>query len=51
MAFGGTAPFIGTAIVGATGAPILTAPLPTVVELITLVVIVSMEETYRDKLR
>jgi MHS family proline/betaine transporter-like MFS transporter len=51
MAFGGTAPFIGTSIVGATGAPILTALLPTVAGLITFVVIVTMKETYRDELR
>lgn len=51
MAFGGTAPFIGTAIVGATGAPILTALLPTAAGLITFIVIVTMKETYRDPLR
>lgn len=51
MAFGGTAPFIGTAIVGATGAPVLTALLPTVAGLITFFVIVTMKETYRDALR
>lgn len=51
MAFGGTAPFIGTAIVGATGAPILTALLPTVAGLITFFVILTMKETYRDALR
>ena len=51
MAFGGTAPFIGTAIVGATGAPILTALLPTAAGLITFVVILTMKETYRDALR
>lgn len=51
MAFGGTAPFIGTAIVGATGAPILTALLPTAAGLITFIVIVTMKETFRDELR
>lgn len=51
MAFGGTAPFIGTAIVGATGMPILTALLPTVAGLITSIVILTMRETYREELR
>jgi MFS transporter, MHS family, proline/betaine transporter len=51
MAFGGTAPFVGTAIVGATGMPILTALLPTIAGLITAAVILPMRETYREDLR
>lgn len=51
MAFGGTAPFIGTAIVGATGMPILAALLPTVAGLITAAVILPMRETFREDLR
>lgn len=51
MAFGGTAPFIGTALVGATGMPILAALLPTVAGLITAAVILPMRETFREDLR
>ncbi|WP_349826868.1 MFS transporter [Brevibacterium litoralis] len=52
MAFGGTAPFIGTAIVASTGVPVLTALLPTVAGVVTLaVVLFTMKETFRDDLR
>lgn len=51
MAFGGTAPFIGTAIVGATGMPVLAALLPTVAGIITATVVLRMRETFREDLR
>ncbi|GAB3058807.1 MFS transporter [Sediminivirga luteola] len=51
MAFGGTAPFIGTAVVSATGVALSAALLPTVAGLITLIVIVRMRETYKEELR
>lgn len=51
MAFGGTAPLIGTAIVSATGLPILTALLPTAAGLITTIVILSMRESFKEDLK
>lgn len=51
MAFGGTAPMVGTAIVNATGVPVLTALLPTVAGIVTFLVILFMKETYKDELR
>jgi MFS transporter, MHS family, proline/betaine transporter len=51
MAFGGTAGFIATGIVGATASPMLVAVLPAAAALVSLITIALMPETYRSELR
>jgi MHS family proline/betaine transporter-like MFS transporter len=51
MAFGGTAGFIATGIIGATSSPLLVAVLPAAAALVSLVTILRMPETYRAELR
>lgn len=51
MAFGGTAPFIATAIVGLTGSPLSTALLPIGSAVITLAVVLGLRETAHRSLR
>lgn len=51
MAFGGTAGFIATALIDATGNALLVALLPTAAAVITFVTVCLMPETYRTELR
>lgn len=51
MAFGGTAGFIATALIDATGKALVVAALPTAAAIITFVTICLMPETYRTELK
>jgi MHS family proline/betaine transporter-like MFS transporter len=51
MAFGGTAGFIATGIIGASSSPLLVAVLPAAAALVSLITIIGMPETYRNELR
>ncbi|MGW7694899.1 MFS transporter [Streptomyces asiaticus] len=51
MAFGGTAAFLASGIVAATGTPLAVAILPTTAALVTLVTVYVMPESYRSPLR
>lgn len=49
--FGGTAAFVATGLVGATGIPEMAALLPILAALVTLLVVIRMPETFRTPLR
>ncbi|KAA9161667.1 MHS family MFS transporter [Amycolatopsis acidicola] len=51
MAFGGTAGFIATALIDATGNALVVAALPTAAAVITFVTVCLMPETYRSELK
>ncbi|MGW4488080.1 MFS transporter [Amycolatopsis sp. NPDC004368] len=51
MAFGGTAGFIATALIDATGNALVVAALPTAAAIITFVTVLMMPETYRTELK
>lgn len=51
MLFGGTAPFVATGLVGATGVPEAVALLPIIAALTMLLVVLRMPETFRTPLR
>ncbi|MEV0069118.1 MFS transporter [Amycolatopsis sp. NPDC050768] len=51
MAFGGTAGFIATALIDATGNALVVAALPTAAAIITFVAVCRMPETYRTELK
>lgn len=51
MAFGGTAGFIATALIGLTGNSLVVAALPTVAAIITFATVCVLPETYQSELR
>ncbi|WP_237720009.1 MFS transporter [Streptomyces xiaopingdaonensis] len=51
MAFGGTAAFIASGIVAATGVPLAVAALPAAAALVTFLTVCTMPESYRSPLR
>ncbi|MQA03182.1 MAG: MFS transporter [Streptosporangiales bacterium] len=51
MAFGGTAPFVATGIIGLTKSPLSAAALPTAAAVITLIVILTIRESAHRALR
>jgi MHS family proline/betaine transporter-like MFS transporter len=51
MAFGGTAPFLATGVVGLTGSDLSPALLPTAAAAVSLIVLLRMRETAHGALR